>query len=179
MEILQKLDQAIAGRSVITIERPEIAETDLLCIPIARSEDLLLAHVFYDFFPDGYRVIRIEDISDVIRDESEVFFQRILVAEGVYARLKLPGAIELGSWRTVLQSLRGKYDYCIIESEQEDDFLIGRVVDIGEWEFNFWYFDATGRWDDELDVVDYDELTSITFDDNYTNTIIKYIPPVS
>ena len=55
--------------------------------------------------------------------------------------------------------------------------MIGKVVELGEWELTFWYFDATGKWDDEMDVVDYDDLTAVSFDDNYTNTIIKYLPP--
>lgn len=175
-ELLELIDNAIAARSVLSIERPDVAETELLCIPIARSEELLLVHVFYDFYPDGYRIIRLEDIYDVIRDGSEMFFERIIGAEGVYVNLKAPARLNLTSWKTALESLRGRYDYCILECDEEEDFLIGRVMEIRDWELTFWYFDATGKWDDELDVVDYEDLTAISFDDNYTNTIIKYIP---
>jgi len=175
-ELLELLDRAISGRNVLSIERPDVVETDLLCIPIARSEELLLVHVFYDFYPDGYRIVRIEDIYDAIRDASEEFFERIIGAEGVYVRLTPPMSIDLTSWRGALASLRGRYDYCIIEYGGEEDFLIGKVMELGEWDFTFWYFDATGKWDEEMDVVDYDDLTAVSFDDNYTNTIIKYIP---
>ena len=175
-EILELIDRAIAGRNVLSIERPDVAEAELLCIPIARSEELLLVHVFYDFYPDGYRIIRMEDIYDVIRDASEEFFERVIGAEGVYVRLAPPTNVDLTSWRSALASLRGRYDYCIIECDAEEEFLIGRVMELGEWDFTFWYFDATGKWDEEMDVVDYDDLTAISFDDNYTRTIIKYIP---
>jgi len=175
-ELLNLLDRAIIGRNVLSIERSDMVETELLCIPIARSEELLLLHVFYDFYPDGYRIVRIEDIYDVIRDASEEFFERIIGAEGVYVHLQPPMSIDLTSWRTALTSLRGRYDYCIIECDEQEDFLIGKIMELGEWDFSFWYFDATGKWDDEMDIVDYDDLTGVGFDDNYTNTIIKYIP---
>ena len=71
--------------------------------------------------------------------------------------------------------MKGHYDYFILESEVEEDFLIGRLMEISQWDFTFWYFDASGKWDTELDVVDFDDLTSVSFDDRYTNTIIKYI----
>ncbi len=175
-ELLEQLDNAIAARSVISIGRPDAAETELLCIPIARSDELLLVHIFYDFYPDGYRVVRIEDIYDVLRDGSELFFERILGAEGVYANLKAPSRIDLSSWKNLLTSLKGRFDYCIVECDDEEDFLIGRVMEIRDWDFTFWYFDATGKWDEELDLVDYEDLTAVSFDDNYTKTIIKYIP---
>lgn len=175
-ELFEILDNAIQNRSVLSIERPDVAESELLCIPIARSEELLLVHVFYDFYPDGYRIVRIEDIYDVLREASELFFERIIGAEGVYVDLKAPERIDLSNWKTALSSLKGRFDYCIIECDEEEDFLIGRVMDLGEWDFTFWYFDATGKWDEELDVVDYDDLNAVSFDDNYTNTIIKYIP---
>ncbi len=175
-EMLDLIDDAIAAQKVLTIERTEVLEPELLCIPIDRSDDLLLVHVFYDFQPDGYRVICLDDIYDVIRDGSEEFFERIIAAEGVYEKLKTPTFVNLTSWRTVLLSLKGRFDFCIIECDAEDDFLVGKLMDVREDEFTFWYFDATGKWDDELDVVDYDDVTAVSFDDNYINTIIKYIP---
>ncbi|MCL2578531.1 MAG: hypothetical protein FWE32_00695 [Oscillospiraceae bacterium] len=174
-EVIETIDKAIAGRLVLSLERPEMAETELLCIPVARSDDLLLVHIFYDFYPDGYRIIRLEDVYTAIREGSEEFFEQVIRAEGVYNRLKSPPAIDLTGWQNVLHSLRGQYDYCIIECDEVDDFLIGKTMELGEWDFTFWYFDATGRWDEEMDVVDYEDLTAISFDDNYTNTIIKYI----
>ncbi len=175
-DMLELIDHAIAAQKVLSIERTEAIEPELLCIPIARSDDLLLVHVFYDFHPDGYRIICLDDIYDVIRDASEAFFERVIAAEGVYAKLKTPPFLDLTNWRTVLLSLKGRYDYCIIECDSEEDFLVGKLMEIREEEFTFWYFDATGRWDDELDVVDYDDVTAVSFDDNYTNTIVKYIP---
>jgi len=174
-EILALLDRAIAGRNVLSIERPELCETELLCVPIARSEELLLVHVFYDFHPDGYRIIRLEDIFNVIREGSEEFFERIIIAEGVHARLASPGPVDLTSWRSALASLGVRYAFCTIECDGGEEFLIGKVVELGEWDLTFWYFDATGKWDDETDIVDYDDLSAVSFDDNYTNTIIKYI----
>ena len=174
-EILALLDCAISRRNVLSIERPELCEAELLCVPIARSEELLLVHVFYDFHPDGYRIIRLEDIYNVIREGSEEFFERIIIAEGVHARLAPPGAVDLTSWRSALASLGGRYGFCTIECDGGEEFLIGKVVELAEWELTFWYFDATGKWDEETDIVDYDDLSAVSFDDNYTNTIIKYI----
>ena len=178
-EILVMLDRAISGRNVIRVERLELSdstEAELLCLPIARSDELLLVHVFYDFHPDGYRIIRIEDIYGVTREGSEEFFEHIIISEGVHARLAPPCPIDLTSWKSALASLGGKYGFCTIECEGGEEFLIGKVVELGEWELTFWHFDATGKWDDETDVVDYDDLNTVSFDDNYTNTIIKYIP---
>ena len=174
-DLLEILDSAIKERSVITIERPELPEPELLCIPISRSDELILVHAFYDFHPDGYRIVRVDDVYAIFREGSELFFERIFKGEGVYSRLKTPQGIDLTSWKEVLESLKGRYQYCIVECEAEEEFLIGKVMEISDWEFTFWYFDAAGKWDEELDVVDYDELTSVGFDDCYTNTIVKYI----
>ncbi|MDR2909385.1 MAG: hypothetical protein LBU86_05845 [Oscillospiraceae bacterium] len=176
-EALEILDNAIARRQALTLQRPELPEPELLCIPIKRSEELLLVHVFYEFRPDGYRIVRLEDIGEILRDEVEEFFERIIAAEGVYTSLKAPPETDLSSWSRALSSIKGRYECCILECEdEEDDFLVGRLMELSDWDFTFWYFDATGRWDDELYTIDYDDLTAASFDDNYTNTIIKYIP---
>ena len=52
----------------------------------------------------------------------------------------------------------------------EEDFLIGKLMEIREQEFTFWYFDATGKWDDALDVVEYQELPPETFGDRVADT---------
>jgi len=175
-ELLEMIDEAIEKRGAVTLDRPEIPEAELLCIPVKRSDDLLLVHIFYDFLPDGYRIIRLDDIYDVIRDASERFFERIIKAEGIYKTLEPPEEIDIASWKTALQSMKGRYGHCILESDDEEDFLIGKLMDISEWDFNFWYFDAAGKWDEEPDVIDYDDLISVSFGDRYTNTIIKYLP---
>jgi len=174
-EILEMLDEAISWHRVLCIERPDVGGSALICIPIARSEELLLAHMFCDFTPDGYSILRIDDIYEALRDESEIFFENIITCEKVYQSLKAPTGIELGSWPDALASIMAQYGYCVIESEKEEDFLIGKAIEFREWDFTFWYFDAAGKWDDELDTVDYDDITSVSFDDNYTNTITKYI----
>jgi len=175
-DLLEIIDAAIESRGAITLERPEMPEPELLCIPIKRSENLLLAHVFYDFSPDGYSIIRLDDVYDVLRDGGEMFFERIIKAEGVYKDLAPPEEIDLASWKTALGSMKGRRDYCILEIDDEEDFLIGKLMEVSDWDFTFWYFDAAGKWDDELDVIDYDDLISVSFGDRYTNTIIKYIP---
>ena len=173
------LDAAIEAKSVVTLIRPELSEPEILCIPAARSNELLLVYVFYDFCPDGFRVIRIDDVTEILREESELFFERILASEGVYHRLRIPAGIDLSSWRSVFESLKGRYDYCTLESDEQDDFLIGKVVEISDWELSFRYFDAAGKWDEDPEPVDYDDLSAAGFDDRYTNTIIKYLPPLT
>ena len=63
----------------------------------------------------------------------------------------------------------------INEISDEDTFDIGPILKVTSNEVTINYFDATGKFDEDLTEIQYSDITHIDFDDIYTNTISKYL----
>ena len=148
------------------------------------GRDLVLLHQFHDFYPEGYTALRVADIKRVRSGEHERFWERMFRGEGLMGRVGIPYEVPLDDFRSLLTALHGRGQHVIIEcegreTEDDDDFFIGRVVSLDDESVSVLYFDSLGTWDDEPSVIDYADITKVQFDTPYINTITKYLkgPP--
>ena len=65
----------------------------------------------------------------------------------------------------------------IVEGEQPevDAYTIGKIIRVNKKTLSMRYFDATGRWDDELTYCPYEEITMTQFDCNYVNVFSRHL----
>ena len=69
-------------------------------------------------------------------------------------------------------------EYISVEREYEDEdefFLVGRIVKVTEFSIWFENFTNEGIWNSEINIIPYDIITTIRFNNKYINTWKKYI----
>jgi hypothetical protein len=140
---------------------------------------LVLLHQLHDFSPDGYTILRIEDVLSVRHGKHEIFSERVLKGEGILDRVSIPYEVPLDDLRSLLKSLSRRKLHVILECEkpdpEESDFFIGRLISVGKRAVSLLYFNSEGRWSEAPDSISYDVITKIQFDTPYINIMSKYL----
>lgn len=175
----EKIDKAIDEKRIIRLEREHIDPNCINGVPLLRSKNLLLIEYYNDFYWDGYKVVRIGDVTGVYYNEEERFYERILKQEGIYKGLNIPELEGMYDWKYLFEKLKKLYQTVIIECEEYDieDFYIGKVLEIKEKQLQFLYFDTMGRWRERPNEINYNEITSVSFADRYSAIYSKYCQP--
>lgn len=151
---------------------------------LSLSDELALFHAFADFDPDGYIILRTDDVDEVRRSEFEVFWDEMLAAEQALRGLVRPPEINLDSMRDAVVSVSELGLHMIIETEgtaEESDevektFFLGEVVEAHEDFVEFHGYDGLGMWTPQPDIIWYSEIICIKFDTRYANTFSRYVP---
>jgi hypothetical protein len=173
-KILAKLAKYCDKLQEIAIERIEIEPHNLYGFVLAYSTDLVLIHLIDDFRLDGYRILRVRDISNIKRTKVPM---RILKAEGILKHVGLASPIDLTSWESVFRDLKLIGMNIIAEDEQPgiEAFTIGKIVRVNKKSVSMRYFDATGKWDKHLTRCPYEQITRAQFDCNYVNVFSRHL----
>jgi hypothetical protein len=102
----------------------------------------------------------------------------MLSGEGVLAEVGSPYPINLKSWKSVFQSLRGVGLNVIVEGEEPDvdEFVIGPVVRVNDKSASVHHFTALGKWRKKPTRCPYAEITMVQFDCEYANVWSRYLP---
>lgn len=148
---------------------------EISAIPISVSDELLLILRFYDFMPDGYEIIGINEIDTLVYDETCQFFESIVKREGAMTILEKPIKIRVNNWQTALRDFQSAKCIIMLEIGKEDVVNIGKVTHVGEDVLSMRCFGPTGKWDEEEWDEQIDNISSITFSNHYINTFLKYI----
>jgi hypothetical protein len=147
----------------------------MMGIPIMMSDNLLLFRYFVDFYLDGFKIIRIHDISQIERGNKEGFFEDIIRKEGLYKKFNEVAITSIDNWKVAIQSINAKYPCYIIERELSTcGLVIGKSIKHLNQNLEFHPFSPTGEWE-EFETIQYDEITCVSFNDGYSKTISKYV----
>lgn len=141
------------------------------------SENFVLLQETDDFIIRGYLIIPFQSISEVICSVSDKYYDKIMKAEGITAKVGNKYKIELKSWKTIFDSIQ-KLDFNVIvqnEKPNNEDFNIGPITKITEEAVYIQYFDPKCYIDSESTKIDFSEITIASFDDIYINTLSKYL----
>ncbi len=156
------------------ITRDDLDSNAIYGIVLNESKDYLLVAREYDFFIDGYQVLRKEDITSSETNKSNKYVYKILRLEGKLKSIDIP-TIDLASWETIFKSL-GKGEFVSVEDEMAGDMSIGPIVRVNKKSMVLRYFDGAGIWCDNENI-SYEDITSIQFRTNYIKHHAKYIQP--
>lgn len=145
---------------------------------LAMSENLLLMHCFDDFEPDGYTICRVRDVVRFRHGPYEEWFDHMLHSEGLLGGLRLPRKIDISSLTTAVRSVARHYDQMTIECEDteeaEEDFYIGKVVEVRARSIRFRDYDALGYWSSSPQTIKMNDITKVQFDTPYIKVFSKY-----
>ena len=171
LEIIKKSKKE---KSLIAIKAKYNYEA-LFFYTIDSNEDFYFGVEEFDFRLDGYQIRLMKDFEDL--EIVNNFSSMINIKEGLIEQIK-PYTINLESLQTIFQDLQSLNNIISIEREYYDDdyfFLIGKIIKADEDSLWFRDFDINGNWNKEINIIPYDEITTIRFDSHYINTWEKYI----
>lgn len=146
---------------------------------ISCSESLCMLHAFHDFAPDGYAVIRLNDVTQVRCGDREKQWDHMLAEEGLLEGLRNPPSIDLTSMQKVVASAHQHLGRMILECEDQEepiqDFYIGKAIDLTEHAVLFHDFDAMGQWNSAASEVEYREITMVELETPYIQIFWRHL----
>jgi hypothetical protein len=179
-ELLIKLENLVIDSSICSIKREKI-DTYYMHGFILKCNDCCILLEYEDNFQmDGYKIIRTKDVTEVRYGEREAFVENILCNEGIIRGTKQPQLTNLENLKDILLQFADNKENIIIECEtnENNNFLIGKVIMCGKNTFSFLNFDMLGYWDKKPTTVFYSKVTCITIGGRYLEIISKYIKPM-
>jgi len=176
LDLLQTLTTHARQRDFVSIERDEFGARRMHGYVLAVSPGLVMVQPVEDFHLDGLRVLRLADISDVEQTEADRFHQTLMVHEGLEQQVRFGEAFDLRDWPSILRQLAREHDLMILECEapEDDDFVIGRVGDLGDDAVGFEWFSNTGEWSAVPTEISFERLTCCQVDAPYINVYRRH-----
>ena len=175
-EMSYNLDLLIENNNHCSVKREAISPYFIYCFPICHSANLLLIEVVEDFLPDGYKIIRKDDITEIRYNESDEFAEYFFKKEEIIHGEQRPDIKNLDSIKEVLKQFVDSEENIIVECETDDDnFFIGKVIECGEDTFFFLNFDGVGKWNQSPVEVLYSKVTCISLRARYLRIMSKYL----
>jgi|SRR5690554_2787391 len=172
--MLELIKMSKKDKSLIAVKAKYNYES-LFFYSIDSSEEFYFGVEEFDFRLDGYQIRLIKDFEDL--EIVNNFSSQINIKEGLIQQIK-PYNVNLQSYQTIFESLESFNNIISIEHEYYDDdyfFLIGKIIKADETSLWFKDFDINGNWNKEVNIIPYEEITTIRFKSHYINTWEKYI----
>lgn len=152
--------------------------TSITGFPICLSEKFILTTVIVDFHDEGYAILRTKDVVDAYSNESDSFYEQICISEGLRDNVQQEYIKEINSLKHILLQLKNYDGFICIQCEQQLErcsFYMGEIITIEDDSVSFKDIGMDGIWDDEIHNIPYEEITQITYGDNYSKMYYKYV----
>lgn len=183
-KVRKYLKSFVGTMKQVRITRPYPGNPTHFGFVLGVGKELVLLQQLHDFYPDGYSVLRLEDVVTIRSGEQERFFETLLQKEGLMELVGITEIPPLDDLRSLFEYLQERNQNVVVEVEgddtdEDDEFLIGRVVAVESEGVELLYFDPLGQWDAEPIAIDFEEITQVQFDTPYVNILSKYLgePP--
>lgn len=177
----------IEGNKMIHEIKLSKDEKELLAIKAKYNPDALFFYTIdyneklyfgveeFDFKLEGYQIRVIEDFEDceVIKN----FSSEINKKEGLIEKIE-NFDIDISNFETIFNYFINKDMIISVEHEYFDEdyfFLIGRPLAIENDMLLFKDFDINGNWNEDINYIPLEIITTIRFNSHYTNTWQKYL----
>ena len=166
----------IENRSIISIKREKIDNNTILSTPLKVSTDFLLLAYLYDFFLNGYKIVKIEDITQLKQSDSEKHIEEICNKERILEFRQNFDSLSLTNWQSIFRWISYTDQIVTIESEKLNgsEFYIGSIIVVESDSLAILQFDGAGIWDKDRSIIKYDSISCITFGDMYSSLMGKY-----
>lgn len=144
--------------------------------PLLANDKMFLCANEEEFMLNGYSIRRFKDVEKAEYQEGKIF--SMIQAEKIDERISVPN-IDMSDWQTIFTSLKEQDKNIIVENEKaeenEDSFVIGRIIKATKTKVVMQHFDAEGIWEEELYEIPYSKITSVSFNTRYVDIFSKYI----
>ena len=177
-EVNKTIGSKLRGDELIEVFRSGIDEMSMLTNALYVSQELLYCHNITDFSVDGYRVVRLSDITDIVtcdKNESLRFMNYIYKKENLFP--KDYSILESKSWSAVCKYLAGAKKAATVECTFDDaiDYYVGWIESVNGNIATMKCFDGGGTLFEQNQRINLDFVSQIIFDDKYSRLMAKYI----
>ena len=169
----------IENKFIMTIDRCFNGEiTSVEGFPICFSEEFVLTTIIVDFRDEGYAILRTRDIVDAYSNKSDSFIEQICISEGLQDMVQQEYIKEMDSLKQIMFQLKNYDGFVCIQCEHQLEkctFYLGKIITVEDDGVNFKDVGMDGIWDDEIHKIPYEEITQISYGDNYSKMFYKYV----
>lgn len=169
----------IDNKLMMSIDRYFDGETtSTVGFPIFLSDKFVLTTIITDFRDEGYAILRTKDIMDAYSNESVAFNEQICISEGLQDKIYQDHVKEIDSLKQIFLQLNNYDGFICVQCEQQLErcsFYMGRIVDVEDDTVRFKDIGMDGVWDDEVHDIPYEDITQISYGDNYSKMYYKYV----
>ena len=180
-KIVQTIRGHIENKMILTIERKQLDNNEgITGFPLILSDSLMMLLKIVDFRNEGFLIIRMEDITDAYSKKSDAFFEKICIKEGLTEETLENPIIDLTDFICVFKQLFNYNKFITVQCEEEDNELfysIGKISKIEANGIHFKNFDKMGVWEDDERIIPINKISSVSFNDHYSNMYYKYMKP--
>lgn len=170
--LFDQLIKHVEEKNYITIS---YGEELIQCIAIKATLNFVLILRFLDFWADGYEIIDLNKIDNILISDSAKYFKKIVMLEGAKEHLANAPNICLKTWQDIFVYFQVSGEIIIVENEREGYINIGKVLNVSQKEFFMQCFSPNGIWDDEIWSELINKTSNINFRTHYTKTFAKYL----
>ena len=169
----------IDNKFIMSIDRCFNGETtSTVGFPICLSDNFILTTIITDFRDEGYAILRTKDIIDTYSNESDSFNEQICISEGLQNKIHQEHVREIDSLKQIFLQLNNYDGFICVQCEQQLErcsFYMGKIVAIDEDNVSFKDVGMDGVWDDEIHDISYEDITQVSYGDNYSKMYYKYV----
>lgn len=176
-EINKALASKIKINELVEVFRSEIDELSSLGNVVMLSQELLTFQNITDFCVDGYRIIRLKDITDIStcdKNDTLSFMNMIYKKERLFPETQT--FIDAKSWNAVFKSLSLSMTPVTVECAFDDaiDYYFGWIKTVDDNVAVLQCFDGSGQiFKDEVKV-NLNFVTQLMFGNKYIELMAKY-----
>ncbi len=177
-EIKRILESKCTKNELVEIFRHEIDEMSFLSNVKKVSDKLVLAENTNDFSVNGYRIIRLKDITDISlssENDSLAFLNMIFEKEAIFE--KSTPDFSVNDWNDVFSFLCKSNNPVTVECAYEDaiDYYFGWVKSVNGSIATMVCFDGSGEiFRDEIKV-NLDYVSQVLIFEKYTTKMSQYV----
>lgn len=178
-KIFEIIQYHIDNKLIMTIDRcfnDEITST--IGFPICLSDNFVLTTIITDFRDEGYAILRTKDIIDAYSNVRDSFNEQICISEGLQDKIHQEHIKGIDSLKEIFLQLNNYDSFICVQCEQQLErcsFYMGKIVAIDDDTISFKDIGMDGIWDNEIHSIPYEDITQISYGDNYSKMYYKYV----
>lgn len=169
MSIRNDLRQAFESGDYVAVSLDDGAHEGFI---VGLSETFVLLQAIYEWQDVGALIIPVSGVEGCDRSDHHDGQVNILTFNSV-KRTKRYAWVNLSSMAALFQSLKPKGKFVVISTGDEAD--IGLLQDIGRDSVDLKAVDPGGAWIDDPITCEFEDITSIQFDDSYSRVLQRYV----
>lgn len=176
MKIENTLQQYIDKKSLIFVERKNLEDWNMECIPLKICGSWIAAVNTEGFKNNGYKLICFDDISDIVCDEVAELHGRIY-GSLPQNNMSLPNFDSCQGIEDMLALLQKNHILVSIDSEEEGDclYFTGKILSVKKGILTLLCYDELAQWYDDITELNIDSINTVTFFDRYSLIMSEYL----
>ena len=155
------------SRSLVNVARERIDPNMIHGFIVDFDDQWILLKREYDFYIDGWVLLRIEDISSLESTPTCEFQKTLLEEEGVLDQVDFSIRLPEGGIKEVLANFDRRSVITLEEESEDGIFVIGFIDEVGADSVSIEFITGVGNIDDEKSVLDIESITTISYQSNY------------